>query len=316
MSVEFDTWHSASSRSAEPDDERTNMARPLAAVGKRHFFYYNHRWEPFRMVEKFNGIIEKGSREELLLRRIAPQHVPHHIAIIMDGNGRWAKRQGKSRAAGHHAGARAARLVVETCARLDIETLTLYAFSTENWKRPAHEIQALMQLLKEFIDRELDALKRNNIRLRTIGRLEELEPGVRRKVLTAIEETKGGTGMLLNVALNYSGRTELVDAFRLLYQQAVRLRMLPEQIDEGAIRQHLYTADLPDPDLLIRTSGEMRISNFLLWQIAYTELYVTDVLWPDFGQADLFSAIIAFQQRDRRYGGVSPDGPVVTAKVE
>jgi len=269
----------------------------------------------FFMFENIDGIYEKGSREELLLRQIDPHRLPRHIAIIMDGNGRWAKRRGKSRVAGHRAGARSARLAVETCARLGVETLTLYAFSTENWRRPAQEVQALMQLLKEFINRELSTLKENNIRLSTIGRLEELEPAVRKKVLYAIEETKGGAGMLLNVALNYSGRTELVDAFRSLYREAVRREMSPEEINEALIRGHLYTANLPDPDLLIRTSGEMRISNFLLWQIAYSELYVTEVLWPDFSSADLFSAIIAYQHRDRRYGGVPPDVPVVTAKV-
>jgi undecaprenyl diphosphate synthase len=267
------------------------------------------------MFEDFAGILKAGSGEEQLLHQIDPHRLPHHIAIIMDGNGRWAVRQGKSRVAGHRAGARAARLAVDTCARLGVPTLTLYAFSTENWKRPATEVQALMQLLKEFIDRELDTLKKNGIRVRTMGRFEELEPGVRKKVLYAIDETKAGTRMLLNVALSYSGRTELVDAVRSLYRQAVHQGLLPEQIDEELIRRHLYTADLPDPDLLIRTSGEMRISNFLLWQIAYTELYITDVLWPDFSRSDLFSAIIAYQHRERRYGGGSPDPRMVTTRL-
>lgn len=266
------------------------------------------------MFKNFDGIIETGSHEEHLLRQIDPRRLPQHIAIIMDGNGRWAKQRGKSRAAGHRAGAHAARLAVETSARLGVKVLTLYAFSTENWKRPAQEVQALMQLLKEFINRELTALKKNNIQLRTIGRLDELDATVRQKVLYAIDQTQENTGLLLNVALNYSGRTELVDAVRSLYRHAVQQGLMPEDIDEAVIQAHLYTAGLPDPDLLIRTSGEMRISNFLLWQIAYTELYVTDALWPDFSRADLFTAIIAFQQRERRYGGVTADRPGVTAK--
>lgn len=262
------------------------------------------------MWEAFAGVIKRGSVEEKLLHQIDPQRIPRHTAIIMDGNGRWAQRRGKSRVAGHRAGARAARRAVETCARLGMEVLTLYAFSTENWKRPAEEVQALMQLLKEFIDRELHALKKNNIRLRVIGRLHELEPSVQERVTRAIHETRNNGRMLLVVALNYSGRAELVDAFRSLYREAVERGWMPDQIDEHAIRRHLYTGDLPDPDLLIRTSGEMRISNFLLWQIAYTELYVTEVLWPDFGPADLFSAILAFQHRERRYGGIPSDLPV------
>ncbi len=268
------------------------------------------------MNANFEGILEEGSREELLLRQIDLSRLPRHIAIIMDGNGRWANQRGKSRAAGHRAGARSARLAVETCARLGLPVLTLYAFSTENWKRPAQEVQALMQLLKEFIKRELNEIKKNNIRLGTIGRLDQLDEAVRQKVLDAIDATRENTGMLLNVALNYSGRTELVDAFRSLYRYSVHEGLLPEQISEQLIAAHLYTADLPDPDLLIRTSGEMRISNFLLWQIAYTELYITDVLWPDLSRVDLFSAIIAFQHRDRRFGGVSHDQPVVMAEVK
>jgi undecaprenyl diphosphate synthase len=256
------------------------------------------------MIDTFADVIQKGSREELLLRQIDPARLPRHIAIIMDGNGRWARRRRRPRLVGHRAGARAAREAVETCARLGIDILTLYAFSTENWKRPEEEVGGLMNLLKEFIDRELDEIKRNNVRIRTIGRIDELPRDVRRKVIRAIEETAGNTRMVLNVALNYSGRRELVDAFRSLYQEALRKGWPPEQINEDALGRHLYTADLPDPDLLIRTSGEMRISNFLLWQIAYTELFITETLWPDFHQADLLAAIIAYQHRERRYGGI------------
>jgi undecaprenyl diphosphate synthase len=258
------------------------------------------------MIEEFSSIIKKGSREELLLRQIDPTRLPRHIAIIMDGNGRWARRRRQPRMMGHRAGGRAAREAVETCARLGIEILTLYAFSTENWSRPKAEVGGLMNLLKELIGRELDEMKRNNIRIRTIGRVDELPADVRRELSRAIEETAGNTRMLLNVALNYGGRRELVDAFRSLYRDALGKGLSPEAVDEDMIRQHLYTADLPDPDLLIRTSGEMRISNFLLWQIAYTELFITDTLWPDFHRADLFTAIIAYQNRERRYGGIEP----------
>jgi undecaprenyl diphosphate synthase len=259
-----------------------------------------------RPFEEFSGILKKGSQEELLLRQIDPARLPRHIAIIMDGNGRWAGRRHRPRIMGHRAGARAAREAVETCARLGIDILTLYAFSTENWTRPKDEVSGLMNLLKEFIDKELNEIQRNNVRIQTIGRIDELPPDVYKKVVRAIEATANNQRLLLNVALNYSGRRELVDAFRSLYREGLEKGWPPEAVDELVLSRRLYTGDLPDPDLLIRTSGEMRVSNFLLWQIAYTELFVTETLWPDFHQADLFAAIIAYQHRERRYGGIAP----------
>jgi len=242
-----------------------------------------------------------------LARAIDPERLPAHIAIIMDGNGRWARQRHLPRAAGHEAGLEAARRTVETCARMGIRVLTLYAFSTENWKRPPSEIEMLWRLLRAYLHRELPELVRNGIRLRTIGRLEGLPPEVRTDVLEAVQASASGRGLLLNVALNYSGRTELVDAVAALLAEARAANRLDELgISEEAIASHLYTAGLPDPDLLIRTSGEMRVSNFLLWQIAYTELYVTDTLWPDFTSAELLRAILDYQRRDRRFGGLSP----------
>jgi undecaprenyl diphosphate synthase len=260
------------------------------------------------LQKKFEGFIKPGSREALLLMQIRPEQLPHHVAIIMDGNGRWALRRHKPRIVGHRAGAKAARRIVETAARLGIPVLTLYAFSTENWKRPQEEIAALMSLLREFLRKELETLKRHDIRLRVIGRWEGLEGEIREELRRAMAETAGNQRMHLVVALNYSGRTELVDAFRRLYGEARQRALPPEAITEALIAQHLYTADLPDPDLLIRTSGEMRVSNFLLWQIAYTELYVTETLWPDFRPAHFLQALIEYQRRERRYGGLSVVG--------
>ncbi len=257
------------------------------------------------MLEDFSGLIEPGSRDDQLLRQIDFTHLPRHIAVIMDGNGRWAKRRLLPRVAGHRAGVEAVRATVETSARLGIEVLTLYAFSVENWKRPPFEIEALMTFLKEYLRKELENIHRNNIRFQTIGRTNELDESVQFELRSAIRKTAGNTGMVLNVALNYGGRVEMVDAFRKLMERALREDRSPDSITENDIARHLYTAGLPDPDLLIRTSGEMRVSNFLLWQIAYSEIYVTDVLWPDFRRPDLFTAVIDFQKRERRFGGLS-----------
>jgi undecaprenyl diphosphate synthase len=254
--------------------------------------------------KRFEGFIKPGSREAFLLTQIHPERLPRHVAIIMDGNGRWALRRQKPRVVGHRAGAKAARRIVETAARLGIPVLTLYAFSTENWKRPQEEIEALMSLLREFLRKEVETLKRHDIRLRVIGRWEGLDAAIREELRRAMAETATNARMQLVVALNYSGRTELVDAFRRLYREVRERELPPEAITEALIAQHLYTADLPDPDLLIRTSGEMRVSNFLLWQIAYTELYVTETLWPDFRPAHFFQALIEYQKRERRYGGL------------
>jgi undecaprenyl diphosphate synthase len=248
-------------------------------------------------------LVDPGSDEARLLEELDPRQLPRHVAIIMDGNGRWARRRHLPRVAGHRAGVRAVRETVEVAARLGIEILTLYAFSQENWKRPATEVGTLMALLREFLKKELNELVGNNIRLSVIGRTNDLEPEVRRDVERALETTATNDGMELCVALSYGGRTEILDACRSI----LRSGMDAERLDAGTFASHLYTAGRPDPDLLIRTSGEMRVSNFLLWQIAYTEIWVTETLWPDFRRRQLFEALLEFQRRERRYGGLAHD---------
>jgi undecaprenyl diphosphate synthase len=247
---------------------------------------------------------DKTSNEDLL-PELDLTRLPRHVAVIMDGNGRWAAKRHMPRVAGHRAGADAVRRTVETSARLGLECLTLYAFSTENWKRPRFEIRALMDLLVEYLRKELRSLKENNIQFRMIGRSEELHISVLEQIRKAELSTFQNTGMRLNIALNYGGRIEIVDAVRKLACEVAAGRLQPDEVDEELISRNLYTRTLPDPDLLIRTSGEMRISNFLLWQIAYSEIHVTDTLWPDFGEQDLFSALIDYQKRDRRFGRVA-----------
>ena len=247
------------------------------------------------------AVATPGSPEEALARQINFETLPEHIAIIMDGNGRWAARRHLPRVEGHRAGIDSVRDVVETSARLDIRVLTIYAFSLENWKRPATEVATLMSLLKRYLRLELKTLLTNNIRFRVIGRADELAPDVRQELRMAEEQTSTCTGMQFNIALNYGGRAEIVDAAR----RAIELGLKPEELDERRFADLVYTAGQPDPDLLIRTSGEMRISNFLLWQIAYAEIWVTETLWPDFRQRHLFEAILAYQKRDRRYGGIT-----------
>ncbi len=237
-------------------------------------------------------------------RIIRAGQIPRHIAIIMDGNGRWARQRGLPRIAGHHEGINSVREVVRACGELGVEVLTLYVFSVENWRRPRPEIGALMRLLRETTRQEVDDLMRNDVRLGVIGRIEEIAPAARKVLSEAIERTAGNTGLRLNLAINYGGRSELVDAVRRLAGDLGRGRLEAEAIDEQAFSRYLYTADVPDPDLLIRTSGEMRVSNFLLWQIAYTEIHVTDVLWPDFRRLHLYQAILDYQGRERRFGGV------------
>jgi undecaprenyl diphosphate synthase len=219
----------------------------------------------------------------------------------MDGNGRWARQRRLPRVAGHRAGIDSVREIVEVSARLGLEVLTLYAFSVENWKRPQAEVRTLMSLLKEYIRRELNRLAKGNIRFRAIGRVDELAPSVHRELQRAMEKTGANTGMMLNVALNYGGRAELVDTFNRIVEQQNGQRL---PVTEELISANLYTAGIPDPDLLIRTSGEMRLSNFLLWQVAYSEIYVTPTFWPDFRRRHLFEAILDYQKRDRRYGGI------------
>jgi len=247
-----------------------------------------------------------GVSEARLLSEIDLDRLPQHIAVIMDGNGRWAKKRRLPRIAGHRAGIKAVRQVVEACARLGIPYLTLYAFSVENWKRPQREVKMLMDLLREYLNREVGELNRQNIRLHVIGRLTELPPLVQRDISKGLRETSANTGMQLTFALNYGARTELVDAVHSLLEHVQR-NGGDLGLNEESVRAHLYTRDMPDPDLLVRTSGEMRVSNFLLWQIAYAEIWVTDTLWPDFTQLDLFTAILDYQKRERRYGGLGRD---------
>jgi undecaprenyl diphosphate synthase len=245
--------------------------------------------------------VPPGSPEEALARQIDFHRLPTHVAVIMDGNGRWAAHRHLPRVEGHRAGIDAVRDVVEASARLGIRVLTLYAFSVENWKRPAAEVSTLMRLLKRYLRVELDTLMSNDIRFRVIGRTGELAPDVRRELSLAEERTGANARMVFNIALNYGGRAEIVDAAR----QALAAGLRPGDLDERRFADLLYTAGQPDPDLLIRTSGEMRVSNFLLWQIAYAEIWVTDTLWPDFRHRHLLEAILAYQKRDRRYGGIT-----------
>lgn len=258
------------------------------------------------MKENFAKVIAPGSRDAELLAAIDPERLPRHIAVIMDGNGRWAKLRGKPRIFGHRAGAESVRAILDTCARLEIPAVTLYAFSTENWKRPKAEVAGLMSMLKRYIRSEMREVKQNNIRFQAIGDVAGLAADVQREIEWARAQTEANTGTVLSVALNYGGRAELVEAFRKLAAKHVADN---GQITDADIERELYTHGLPDVDLLIRTSGEMRISNFLLWQIAYAEIFVTETLFPDFRRPHIFEAIIEFQKRDRRFGGVT--GPRV-----
>jgi len=261
-------------------------------------------------MQPLDEIAEPGTREREILERIDPDQLPRHVAIIMDGNGRWAKARKKPRVEGHRAGIRSVRETVESSARLGLEVITLYAFSTENWKRPRHEVLTLMGLLKEYINRELENLRANNIRFRPIGRIDLLDPSVQKALRYAIDGTSQCDGTLLQIALTSSGRQELTDVVREAVSQARSGELDAESVYEKWVADRLSTAGIPDPDLLVRTSGEQRISNFLLWQAAYAEIYFCPVLWPDFQTSDLLSAILAFQQRDRRFGGLPPDSGV------
>ena len=268
-----------------------------------------------------NALLESippGDKDWDLARAIDPARLPAHIAIIMDGNGRWARRRRLPRVAGHQAGVGPVRHTVETCARLGVKVLTLYAFSLENWKRPRAEVETLWRLLRYYLRQELPELQKNDIRLQAIGRPEALPPQVRRELEAVVEATAANRGLLVNLAINYGGRAEIVDAINSILEVA-RLdgSIATLKLDEELISSNLYTSSCPDPDLLIRTSGEMRISNFLLWQIAYAELYVTETLWPDFTRRDLLQAILEYQKRERRYGGLStgPDAPAPVQEV-
>jgi undecaprenyl diphosphate synthase len=239
-----------------------------------------------------------------LREQIHPEKMPRHVAVIMDGNGRWAKQRGKSRIEGHRAGVESVRAVVEASVELGLEALTLYAFSSENWQRPALEVKALMRLLVQFLKAEVDEMNENNIRLNAIGRLEELSSHVQKHLNAAILATRQNTGLTLTLALNYGGRNEILDAVKGICYDISEKKIAIDTLTPEVFTNYLLTADLPELDFLIRTSGEMRISNFLLWQLAYAELYITQILWPDFRKAHFYQAILDFQQRNRRFGKI------------
>jgi len=257
---------------------------------------------------KLLDALAPGDRDHELALTLDPARIPAHIAIIMDGNGRWAKRRGLPRVAGHKVGVSTVRSVVEDCSKLGVRALTLYAFSAENWKRPRTEVEVLWRLLRFYLRHELEDLQRNNIRLQSSGRVEALPERVYEELKAVERATAPNQGMRLNLAINYSARVEIVDAVNAIVDEARIGGRLPELVvTEEMIARKLYTADLPEPDLLIRTSGEMRVSNFLLWQIAYAELYVTETLWPDFNRTELLRAILDYQKRERRFGGIATE---------
>lgn len=256
------------------------------------------------MRENFAGIIKPNSAEVKLLAAIDESRLPQHIAVIMDGNGRWAKQRGKPRIFGHRAGADSVRAIIDTCRRLEIKAVTLYAFSTENWKRPRTEIAGLMQMLKRFIRSELKEVNEHNIRFQAIGNICGLADDVQKEIQSATQKTAKNTGMVMSVALNYGARAEIVRAARLAYSDIERRNDVIDHLTEADIERNLYTHGLPEVDLLIRTSGEFRISNFLLWQLAYSEMYVTPTLFPDFRRPEVFAAILDYQKRERRFGDV------------
>ena len=239
------------------------------------------------------------------LSNIQKGKIPQHVAIIMDGNGRWAKQKGKPRVFGHKNGVKSVQIIVEAAAEIGVNTLTLYTFSTENWNRPKEEVSVLMRILVSSLKKELKTLVKNNIRLQTIGKIDMLPEKVLKELKEVIEKTKNNTRLTLNLALNYGAREEIVNAFKIISKNIVNNEFSSEEIDENTINNHLYTVTLPDVDFLIRTSGEKRISNFLLWQIAYAEFYFTDTLWPDFRKEHFFQAIKEYQLRERRFGKTS-----------
>lgn len=234
---------------------------------------------------------------------MADKKIPVHVAIIMDGNGRWAAAKGLPRIAGHNAGANSVEEAIKAAKESGVKVLTLYAFSTENWKRPKQEVDALFGLLENYIDSKADTMIKNGIRISAIGRIEELPDRVQRKLKSVMDRTRDCSSLLLNIALNYGSRTEIADAARVIAKDCVSGKVDPDDIDEKTFSGYLYTKDLPDPDLLIRTSGEMRLSNFLLWQLSYSEIYISKKLWPDFKKSDFIEALNEYQNRQRRYGG-------------
>ncbi|MEP6903080.1 MAG: isoprenyl transferase [Actinomycetota bacterium] len=257
------------------------------------------------MHENFAKVVKSKSEEAELLAQIDFARLPQHIAVIMDGNGRWARARGKARIFGHREGAESVRAILDTCARLQIKAVTLYAFSTENWKRPETEVSGLMQMLKLYLKKELKTVHKNNIRFQAIGKIEGLSADLQKQLASAMEYTSKNTGTILSVALNYGGRAEITEAAKKAAKDLLKEGKSLDDLREADIEANLYTRNLPEVDLMIRTSGEFRISNFLLWQLAYSEIYVTPTLFPDFRRAEIFQAIIDFQKRERRFGGVS-----------
>jgi undecaprenyl diphosphate synthase len=256
-----------------------------------------------RMFKDLEGFIEPGSEEEAIVREIDRTRIPVHVAIIMDGNGRWAEARKLPRIEGHRAAIKSVQEIVETSARLGVKVLTLYAFSKENWKRPKREVSTLFRVLEQYLKKEDKILIENKLQLRVFGQKEGLPPSVRKELDRVENLTRANTHMVVGLALNYGGRTEILDAVKALLAEG---RIDPAGLDEETFERHLYTAGLPDPDLLIRTSGELRISNFLLWQIAYSEIWTTPTYWPDFRRKHFFRAVLDFQKRERRFGDVRP----------
>ncbi|MFQ6083121.1 MAG: isoprenyl transferase [Candidatus Aminicenantia bacterium] len=257
------------------------------------------------MKKELEGFIEIGSEEERLVAKVDFSRLPNHIAIIMDGNGRWARERNLPRVKGHEEGINSVREIVETCARLGIKILTLYAFSKENWKRPKSEINTLWKLLENYLRKDSNLLIKNKLSLKVIGDIEELPSSVQRELVRVMNMTKNNDRLKLILALNYGGRAEIIDAIKKLFED-VQNGFDIESLNETNFSKYLYTSRFPDPDLVIRTSGEMRVSNFLLWQIAYSEIWITPVLWPDFRKKHLLEAIIDYQKRERRFGGIKP----------
>ncbi len=254
------------------------------------------------MNANLEGSIKPGSEEELLVKQLDFSRLPRHIAVIMDGNGRWAEKRRLPRIEGHRAGAKSVREVVEICARLGIKFLTLYAFSKENWKRPKHEVTTLWRLLEDYLKKEDKVLVKNNLRLKVIGQIERIPASVRRELERVGELTEKNSGLTVIMALSYGGRDEIVEAVKKISKDNIEI----ESLDEEKFSRYLYTAEVPDPDLLIRTSGELRVSNFLLWQIAYSEIWITPELWPDFRRKHLLQALVDYQKRERRFGDIYP----------
>lgn len=256
------------------------------------------------MYENFAGIVKPKTNEAELLAAIDPARLPQHVAVIMDGNGRWARMRGKPRIFGHREGAKSVKAIIDTCTRLEIKAVTLYAFSTENWKRPKTEVSGLMQMLKRYLRSELDEVHGHNIRFQAIGKIEGLKDDVQHEIALAMRKTAGNTGTVMSVALNYGGRAEIIDACKKAAADLINNGRALTDLNELDIEKHLYTHGLPEVDLMIRTSGEFRISNFLLWQLAYSEIYVTSTLFPDFRRPQIFEAILEYQKRERRFGDV------------